>query len=225
MSFTITALMTAPRYECTTARNVIEQTLRQLGVPLAVSGGVYYDQAMQTMMEQACEAGVDYILTVDGDSIFTPHQVRALVERIESDASIDAIAPLQVRRGVGTVLATAKEQEQSFTSGPIAVETAHFGCTVIRASKLAQLPKPWFYSVPNDRGEWKTGKTDADIWFWQQWGSVGNSVVMDPSVRIGHLEEMVTFVDDSLNVRSIYVSDWLDRFGAEKDKIYTEAAG
>ena len=212
-SFTITALMTAPRYECTSARNVIEQTMRKLGVPLGVSGGVYYGQCMQTMMQHAVETDVDYILTVDGDSVFTPEQVRALVARINADESIDALAPVQVRRGSSVVLATAKDREQQISGGPIQVETAHFGCTVLRASKLRTVGKPWFFSQPNKDGEWGDGKVDADIWFWNQWKAAGNSAYVDPMVKIGHVEEMVTFVDHGMNVRHIHLADWLERFG------------
>ena len=68
----ICALMTAGRYENTWCRNNMEYSFRKLGIPLIVSGGVYYGQCMQIMMEDAIRAGVEYILTVDGDSVFTP---------------------------------------------------------------------------------------------------------------------------------------------------------
>ena len=38
----VTALLTAPRHEIVFARNYIEIALRHAGVPLAVSGGVFY---------------------------------------------------------------------------------------------------------------------------------------------------------------------------------------
>jgi hypothetical protein len=32
------------------------------------------------------------------------------------------------------------------------VKTAHFGLTLLRTSKLKQLPKPWFHSTPSPVG-------------------------------------------------------------------------
>ena len=52
---------------------------------------------------------------------------------------------------------------------------------------------------------------DADIWFWKQWRQAGNRVFVAPSVRIGHLEEVVVDFDESMKARHQYPHKWRER--------------
>lgn len=208
----ICAFMTAPRYENTWARNYIEIALRQAGIPLAVSGGVFYGQCMQMMLEKAVEDGVEIGLTVDFDSVFTKKHIDLLLSRICFDDKIDAIAAMQCKRGARTPLASCGKEQRIETDGyPIRVDTAHFGLTAIDLRKLATVPKPWFHSKPAPDGTWSDDKTDDDIWFWRQWQKAGNSLFMDTQCQIGHLEEVVTHFEEKdgeyQQVHS-YPKDW-----------------
>jgi hypothetical protein len=208
----IVAFMTAPRYENTWARNYIEIALKQAGIPLAVSGGVFYGQCMQTMMERAVDDGVDVGLTIDFDSVFTKAHIDTLLSRLCFDEDIDAVCAMQCRRGGKTPLASCGQERKLTTDGrPIKVTTAHFGLTAIDMKKLRDVPKPWFHSQPNKDGSWSGDKTDDDIWFWRQWEKAGNSIYMDPNCQIGHLEEVVThFVECDGEYQAVhtYPSDW-----------------
>jgi len=209
----ISAFMTAPRYENTWTRNYIEIALRQAGIPLAVSGGVFYGQCMQMMFERAIEEGVDVGLTVDFDSVFTKNHIDLLLSRLCFNDNIDAVASMQCRRGGKTPLASTGEHKRVDTDGePIKVRTAHFGLTAIDMHKLKDVPKPWFWSQPDEKGEWTDNKTDDDIWFWRQWEKAGNSVYLDTTCRIGHLEEVVTHfveVDGEYQAIHSYPKDWV----------------
>lgn len=211
----ISAFMTAPRYENTWARNYIEIALKQSGIPLSVSGGVFYGQCMQTMMERAIEDGVEIGLTIDFDSVFTKQHIDMLLSRICFNDEIDAIAPMQCRRGGTTPLATCGSERRVIADGkPMKVTTAHFGLTAIDMRKLADVPKPWFWSQPADDGTWGGEKVDDDIWFWRQWGKAGNTLYMDTQCQIGHLEEVVThFVEQDGEYRQThsYPSEWAKR--------------
>jgi hypothetical protein len=208
----IVAFMTAPRYENTWARNYIEIALRRSGIPLAVSGGVFYGQCMQMMMEQAINDGADVGLTVDFDSVFTKDHIDLLLSKLVFDDKIDAVCAMQCRRGGRTPLASCGEQKQVETDGqPMQVKTAHFGLTAIDLHKLKNVPKPWFWSQPAPDGTWTDAKTDDDIWFWRQWEKAGNSIYMDTNCQIGHLEEVVTHfveVDGKYEQTHTYPSDW-----------------
>ena len=92
---------------------------------------------------------------------------------------------------------------------PIKVDTAHFGLTVINLAKLAETPKPWFFCKPDPYGSWGDGRVDSDVWFWHQWREAGNSIYIDPETRIGHVEEMVVFHNDDLQVEHVYPADWV----------------
>ena len=216
----IAALMTAPRHEITYARNRIELELKKLGIPMAVSLGVFYGQCMQRLLEQLVEEGkADYAVTIDFDSLFTAAQLQRLVSWVVSRPEIDAIAPLQVRRSKPVMLGTVHSSVDATTTGdgnkqvawdgePIRARTAHFGLTVIDLAKLAEVPKPWFMSVPDEHGSWGDGKTDDDVYFWLQWEKAGHTVYIAPDVRIGHLEEMVAIHDEQMQVKHIYPADW-----------------
>lgn len=206
----VSAFMTAPRYENTLARNHIELAFRKSGIPLQVSGGVFYGQCMQKMFNQALDNGCEVGITVDFDSMFTVDHVRRLLGVLCSNDHIDAVAAFQCRRGAGTPLATIKGQTSVEWDGhsPLEATTAHFGLTAIDMTKLANTPKPWFYAQPDNDGEWDENKIDDDIWFWKQWREAGNSIYIDPGNRIGHLEEVVTEFNDEMQPVHTYPADW-----------------
>ena len=211
----IAAVMTAARYENTLARNTIETALKKLDIPLTVSGGVYYGQCMQIMLEQLAATECDLVVTVDGDSMFTAEQLQRLVNIAHQEDRIDALAALQIRRGKMDMLGTSEGKRQLEWEGyPIKVTTAHFGLTVIKLDKLRSTPKPWFMSKPDKDGSWGTDKVDDDVFFWFQWKEAGNSIYIDPGTRLGHLEEMVTTYDENLVPCHLYPKEWFQQYAS-----------
>jgi FkbM family methyltransferase len=207
----VTALMTAPRHEIVLCRNYIEAALRYAGVPLVVSGGVFYGQCMQRMLEEAIENGADVAITVDFDSLFSGKDVQRLLSKLVS-YDVDAIAAIQCRRGKRFPLLTiANSKLHHVDDRPFKVDTAHFGLTAINLHKLKKTPKPWFWSKPDEDGKWSKDKIDDDIWFWQQWREAGHSIWVDPETRIGHLEEMVTMFDERMNPVHMYPWEWAEQ--------------
>jgi hypothetical protein len=211
------AVMTAARYENTSCRNYIERALKKLQIPLTVSGGVYYGQAMQKMFEQLVETDCDYIVTVDGDSFFTSDHLARLLSLIHQEEQIDAIAPMQVRRGKPTLLGTVHggvdvgddARQVEWNGYPLKAKTAHFGLTVIDIAKLRNVKKPWFAATPNAEGMWEGDKVDDDVHFWLQWEKAGNTVYIDPGCRIGHMEEMIACHDEQMQPTHMYPADWM----------------
>lgn len=214
----IAALMTAPRYENTYARNIIERALKDLGVPLTISGGVFYGQCMQKMLEKLIEhGGIDYAVTVDFDSLFSARQLQRLINWIHSTPEIDAITGMQVKRGKPIMLGTvpggtmidADTKQIQWDGKPILATTAHFGLTVIDLKKLERVAKPWFHAIPDSNGSWEgEDKIDDDVAFWLKWKDAGNSIYIDPGVRLGHLEEMVAIHDENAVPTHVYPSEW-----------------
>lgn len=208
MQIKVQALMTAPRYEATWCRGHIEWSLRALGIPLSVSGGVYYGQCMQMMLEDSIKAGIDYAITVDGDSVFKPHHVQRLMNVCVQE-DLDALASLQLRRGKPDMLGFIAGQTSAVWNGyPIQVHTAHFGLTIINLHRLANVPKPWFFCQPDKNGEWNEHRIDSDIWFWKQWKDAGLKCWIDPDCRIGHVEEMVATYDNDYKPTHMYPKQW-----------------
>lgn len=204
----VAAFMTAPRYESTWCRNMIENAVKNAGIPLIISQGVFYGQCMQRMLEDAVEGGVDIAITIDFDSIFTADDIRYLIDKV-SDERYDCIAALQSRRSMPYPLFTAgASRKVEFQGEPLEVSTAHFGLTAIKLSKLKDVPRPWFCSVPCEDGSWNEGKVDDDIYFWRQWTKAGHRVFVDSGLSIGHMEEMISYFDDEGNHRFMYPNDW-----------------
>lgn len=216
----VAAVMTAARYENTYCRNHIEIALKALGIPLTVSGGVFYGQCMQKMLTDLCKADCEYVVTVDGDSVFTAAQLHRMLSIVRQEDDIDALAPMQVRRGMNTMLGSnGLDQSINWDGYPIKLKTAHFGLTVIDLAKLRNVRKPWFASIPNAQGEWEDDKIDDDVHFWVQWEKAGNSLYLDPGTRIGHLEEMVAHFDEQMQPTHSYPMDWLE----DMQKVTVEA--
>lgn len=218
--------MTAPRYECVAARNVIESVMQEVGIPLTISGGVYYGQCMQMMLEDLIGQSVNYAITVDFDSIFQAAHVHRLISVIVQEQTIDAIAAVQPKRNGGSVLASTGKAESLLWDGfPLKVKTAHFGLTIIDLIKLAQVPKPWFLAQPNEQGEWGNGHVDPDVYFWQSWGIAGHSIYIDPGCRLGHMEEMVTYYNADMQLQHRYLKDWKDEISHVDSPLETVSSG
>lgn len=210
-SLKVAAVMTAGRYENTYCRNYIELALKELGIPLTVSLGVYYGQCMQKMLTTLVESDCEYAVTVDGDSLFNSAQLQRMLSIVVQEEQIDALASMQVRRGMKTLLGTIGDGSTSFQwdGYPVKVATAHFGLTVLDLKKLRAVKKPWFIPTPNENGDWEGNKTDDDVHFWMQWKAAGNSLYIDPGTRIGHMEEMIATFNDDMQPVHLYPADWL----------------
>lgn len=208
MEVKVRGVMTCARHEITYARTIIEQATRAVGVPLCVSLGVFYHQQMQRMFEQALADGLDYVVTIDGDSVFTAEQLHRLIS-VTASNGLDAVASFQCKRGAPHVLACKNGTDRAMWNGsPIEVDAAHFGLTCLRVDKLASVAKPWFCCKPDADGRWEEGRIDSDVWFWKQWRDAGNKIFVDPSIRIGHVEEMVAMHDENFAPKHLYPKDW-----------------
>lgn len=211
----IVAIMTTGRYGSHYAMGQITSALQKCGIPLASSIGAYYGQCMQRMMCDVIASGTDYILTVDSDSIFTDQHIKRLLDWIVRRDDIDAVCGVQAKRGSGIILGTrGKHEEVEWTGEPIQLKSAHFGLTIIDAKKLEQTPLPWFANQADSNGQWVgEDKIDDDVWFWKQWEKAGNTIFTDPGCRIGHLQEMISVLDDQMQLRHLYGNQWSEYCG------------
>jgi predicted SAM-dependent methyltransferase len=206
------AYCTHPRYEAVAARNVIDGALKTLGINLHCSQGVFWGQCMQRMFQDAVDKKLDWILSIDSDSLFTGEHVRHLMDIFAQHPEIDALAALQCRRGSPFPLLTTGNHNPGDTvkvdGSPIKVTTAHFGLTLFRVEKLQTLPKPWFRSEPGKGGDWDDDRLDDDIYFWHVWRQAGLNIHVAPTCSIGHLEEMCAMFDSNMQPKHVYMHEW-----------------
>jgi hypothetical protein len=215
----IAAVTSIPRVGWNDSWGVMFDGLRHFGIPLRRFTGVYWGQCMQRLFQDCVKDGLDWILTIDYDTMFTAEDLDGLMGWFGRTPEADAIAALQCRRQNDTPLLTIKgATERRVTNSPFEVTTAHFGFTLFRVDALKQVPKPWFWSKPDENGEWGDNRLDDDIWFWKQWREAGKKLYVAPDVTVGHLEVMVTDYKTSIEPVRMTAAQWLE--GRKKERFW-----
>lgn len=200
--FKIKGIMTMPRVGWTDNAITMNQMIHATGIPVRTVTGAFWNQCMACGIEDTLAEGeCDAIFFADYDSVFTPGTVMALAA-LMAHGGWDAIAPLQVKRGDGTFMlslpgATPEERvavPRDFFSKPAQpVETAHFGCTLVRTSIIEKMKKPWFAEQVDEDGGYRKSHVDADMCFWKSLKDAGGRLAVATGVSIGHLEVKVAW--------------------------------
>lgn len=223
------AIMSAPRFGVHIVRDSIQQACDSMGLPLSIDQGVFWSHSMQSKMMALIQRGVDWIITFDHDTMLHPDHIKILLYHAKRD-DIDALAALQCHRGSEVPLLSRASLHTTDGSNLVKAQTAHFGCTILKAKALERMPLPWMWELPTRDGTWGKIATDQpvhpaltaaydampegycsvdpDIWFWHRWQDAGNSLFIDFDVRVGHLEEMVTYYDENGKLQRIYPDKW-----------------
>jgi hypothetical protein len=214
----VSAAMSVPRLGFMDNMFSAQEALPSLNIRLRRYSGAYWGQCIERVMEESmAEDAPDAILTIDYDSVYSRADVAMLMQLMCCHPEADAICAVQSGRGRELPLFTIRgENGQNLAGVPMTafagdltkISTAHFGLTLIRASKLREMAKPWFHDVPAPDGGWGDGRTDADIAFWHKWEAAGNSLYLANRVAIGHLELQVLWPGP--DSKAIYqpVADW-----------------
>lgn len=218
-SYSLKAVMSIPRLGFNDTWGCVQDALARRKIAVSSYSGAFWGQCMQRAFNDAVESGVEWILTLDYDSMFTADQLDELLAIFKHNPRIDALAPLQVKRGehvhMLTPLHGPKSGRIEIDRRPIEVMTAHFGLTLLRVDALKKLSKPWFQCVPNpENGEYDDFRQDGDIYFWSKWREAGNTVYVAPSVGIGHLETMCAWVNEHGGIEFITPKEWRARVAA-----------
>lgn len=210
----IAAVMSTPRVGPLATMDAVFAALAPFNIPLLRGEGAFWHHSLTRAIEKAIEAGAEYILTVDYDTVFeampTNNAVAKLVCLLIDHPDVDVIVSAQMKREGGPLLATT-DREVRLLDPMIPITQGHFGLTMFRASVFERLPKPWLRDVPNEKGEWNENRVDADIAFWKLCEAHGINVQMSLDVMIGHMEWVVTWPGQGL--RPVYqpLNDWREK--------------
>lgn len=214
----IAAVMSCPKLGFTENMWCAAQVLAVRGVVMTKNTGAFWGQCMERCMMDAIKEGAEWILTLDYDTCFTAEQFEQLCRDLEEHPEVDALAPWQVKRESDDPLVWFLDGEgnhrseiplSEFEADVTRANHAHFGLTLFRASALKKMSHPWFWSKPAPDGAWGEGRQDDDIYFWNQWTEAGNTLYLSNRTSIGHLQQMVTWVDkDSRRPIHQYVTDF-----------------
>ena len=213
----IAAVASIPRMGFQDHFGCLMAMLHQHGIPYFAYSGAFWHKGIQNALMDTAKTA-DWILCTDYDTVATAYQLDILLKTFGNNPHMDALAAFQCRRGTGTPLFTVKDEKTGkfrtniVCEEPIKAYTAHFGLTLIRTKSLLEMPKPWFLSVPDDKGEWGSESTDADIYFWKKWAELGKTLYVEPNCRIGHMELMVSQPDDFMLQRHMSITRWRELF-------------
>lgn len=205
------AVMSCGRFGFTDFWENVYRVLGPMGIQIATHNGVFWEQAMERLMDRAITSGFEWVLTLDHDTLFTKKDVTDLLRLMHDHPEADAIAPLQAKRAADEVLAGIMrdgEPDPELKTGEsplVKVDTAHFGLTLIRTKSLMKLRHPWFMAQPNEYGRWDDGRQDADIAFWWKWKEAGNSLYIAHRVAVGHVQELCTWPTEDGGLMHEYV--------------------
>lgn len=197
----VTAVLSAPRFGPVLHFRCALAAFQKARVPYQIAGGAYWHQVLSEVLEaQLADPACRYVITCDYDTVFGHADVLELYRLMEALPEIDALFPLQSKRGSDyAIFGMLGKDGKPMTSVPgyqlarnvLPVSTGHFGLTIFRAERLKSFPRPWMNSAPNPEGRWTDGKVDADIHFWHHWRESGRTLYLAPKVVVGHIEETI----------------------------------
>jgi hypothetical protein len=207
----IAAILSRPRFGLNVFFDCASEALSPWHIPLQSFYSPYWGQCLETAMEDNLD--LDWILTLDFDTLFTSKHMQLLIDCLSQNPQIDAVAALQCRRGRPLPLAVRADGTMPLNGGPVQVTTAHFGLTILRTEAIRKMKKPWLWAQPAPNGGWGEGRLDEDIYFWGKWRDSGNTLFVHTGCRVGHVEEMASQFDEGGKVHHSYLSDWRKKNG------------
>lgn len=208
-------VLAAPRFG-PTMHFRCQQTLSALSIPIEIIEGCFWWQQLSEGMEKHLEQGIEFVLTMDYDSVFTEHQVLELYRLLKAYPEFDALCALQSKRGGAKVLlaelpeSIGETGEDVFDMPVTRILTGHFGLTMFRGDALREQPRPWMNPLPNKEGRWANENIDADISFWMHWLEQERKLGVASHVAIGHIQEMVTWPDENFEPIHQHMQDYAD---------------
>ncbi len=192
----IIAVQSVPRWGPLDTQHCIAMGCAAFGIKSTKHHGAWWEQGVQNLLEDAIADGYEFCVAFDFDSMFEVEDLGVMLETILHNKNIDILSCVQPKREDGIMMVNTLKMETGQSKeidllNPMPITSAHFGLTVIRLSFLANIPKPWFLNVPNDKGEWRQGMIPADMYFWKKMLDHGVKSFILPCVSIGHTETTV----------------------------------
>ena len=216
----LSVVMSMPRLGFTHNFECAIKAFSMRGIEYTTGTGAYWSQVLTNIIEAEVAKGHDYLLTVDYDSWFTWDHVQALMELMELYPEADALVPVQVKRETDSPLWIAKNadgtnkttisHQEYMQTDIMPIDLGHFGLTLFRTSLFEKIRKPWFKAIPGPDNRWDEGRTDADIYFWDNIKRYGGKAFLATHVNIGHIQQLCTFpgrFEDNFTPVHTYIND------------------
>lgn len=217
----VAALTSVPRLGFQAHFGVCQKAFKcgEFEIPIYKFSGAYWEQHIQNGLALLFEKNNGWVITLDYDSIFDSEHIKELLTLAAMYPEADAIVPWQVHRGkdknpLFSIVDRAGNIRRSFDPSEFnedltQIQTGHFGLTLLKAEAVKKMPKPWFWSQPNpENGEWDENRMDADIYFWKKFKEAGNKAFIANTVRIGHIDEEIFWMDKDFQIVRQTITDF-----------------
>lgn len=214
------ACLAAPRYGLVTHFQCYAAALAPLNVPTRIIQGCFWWQHLSVGMQEQLNAGAEYILTLDYDTVFGAQDVVELYRLMQAYEDADAICAVQSKRGAAHALFNLFSPDgtpvtrcttDTFAPNLTKLNTGHFGLTIFRGERLRSHAKPWMCPRPNELGDWDNNQRDADMDFWDRWLASGRTLYLANHVIAGHVEDMITWPDRAFRPIHQSVKDYFEK--------------
>lgn len=199
----VRACGSTPRYGPLLHPRCKERAFQRLGIECTTITSCYWHQQISNLMEELiADRTCEFVLTLDFDTVFEPADVLELYRLMRACPEVDAVFPLQSKRGCEQALFSVTDRsgqvkpilsEGDLSRNLLPANTGHFGLTLFRAESLRKFPRPWMVPKPNAEGKWRDGQIDADIDFWLRFKAAGFRACLAPRVVVGHLEDVIAW--------------------------------
>jgi hypothetical protein len=210
----VSAFISAPRLGFTDHHRVAQMSLNTFNIPLTVTGGAWWEHAIQNTITELINGGTDILISLDYDSIFFPDDIKELLSLMVRHPDMDALVPIQLKRGNKNDILCAIEgityYPPTMSQGDVSkIDIGHFGLTMFRSNAFKDVPKPWLMGVPNEKGDWFNGQVNPDIYFWKKFKEYNKKVCMANQVKIGHIDEYLIILDQNNQIKRYKLNDYL----------------
>lgn len=210
-------IMSMPRLAFTENFRCAMNSLPKLGIDLRIGTGVFWEQALSRLLEEAIAEQFEYAITADYDSVYSGEQPLELIRLMNEHPEADAICGLQMRRETQSALMTIPDgtgkmktriEASDLDNELLPIFSGHFGLTIFRVSRLRDIPRPWFIGAPGSDGKYGEDRVDADVGFWKLFNREGRKLFVAPFVPVGHAELLVKWPNSGLEPMLQSFTDW-----------------
>lgn len=215
----VAAIMSVPRFIFTENIFCAIEALLPLGIEIHREGGVFWEQGLTKAMDMEIANGAEWLIAIDYDTIFTRRDVVRLMHIADAYPEASAICGCQIKRACDAMLFTLPEHENVAQLGTVSIlrffkeitelRTGHFGLTLIKAEAIKKMKRPWFQSSPDPEGRWGEGRIDSDLSFWFNLIESGGKLFQANNVRLGHIQQMVTYPGTNFVPCHQYIQDYV----------------
>lgn len=216
----VAACISSARFGPSLHHRDTNRAFEMLGIPYEIQVGCFWHQILSESMERQLEKPwVEYVLTLDYDTLFSPLDVLELYRLIRAYPGVDAVCALQSKRSSYDALFTIQAAERrasghvytaDFERNLTRISTGHFGLTLFKADSLRSHARPWMVPKPGSDGRWGSpDHVDADIDFWYRWRDAGKTLYLANRIIVGHLEEVVSWPDAANGYKPVHQA-WKD---------------